>query len=140
MFLIGYIAGFLFNCEYPMREYPYFGASLHNQQPVSTAGFLTGKVFLFGWCEPLCCFRYIDSLLHLHLEIITIYMSTSIFMYTCHMFSGSFQNQGSILNYIYLYILHINLQCALQKGTTFCLGPFFQQNITDQRVKTHAVF
>lgn len=85
-----------------------FSASLDNQQPVSTAGFLTGKVFLFGCCEPLRSFRYIDSLSHLHLEIITIYMSTSIFMYTCHMFAGSFQNQGSILKKkIYIYYTSI---------------------------------
>ena len=85
-----------------------FSASLDNQQPVSTAGFLTGKVFLFGCCEPLRSFRYIDSLSHLHLEIITIYMSTSIFMYTCHMFAGSFQNQGSILKkYFYIYYTSI---------------------------------
>ena len=80
---------------------------------------LNFKVFLFGCCEPLCSFRYIDSLLHLHLEIITIYMSTSIFMYTCYMFPGSFQNQGSILDYIYVYILHINLQCAYKKVPLF---------------------
>ena len=95
---------------------------------MSTAGFLTGKVFLFGCCEPLRSFRYIDSLSHLHLEIITIYMSTSIFMYTCHMFAGSFQNQGSILN---IYILHINLQCAYKKVALFVLGRFFPIHITD---------
>ena len=86
-----------------------FSASLDNQQPVSTAGFLTGKVFLFGCCEPLRSFRYIDSLSHLHLEIITIYMSTSIFMYTCHMFAGSFQNQGSILKKKYIYIYYTSI-------------------------------
>ena len=93
---------------------------------MSTAGFLTGKVFLFGCCEPLRSFRYIDSLSHLHLEIITIYMSTSIFMYTCHMFAGSFQNQGSILKkiYIYIYTTHQSSMC-IQKGSTFCFGSVF---------------
>ena len=142
--LPGYIFGFLFNCVVNIPSMN-IHISVHHctisslcqllvfwrvqphqtklsESKIATVKF---KVFLFSCCEPLCFFRHIDPLLHLHLEIITIYVSTSIFIYTCHMFLPSFQNQWPVSNYKCLYI---NLQSAYKRYHLSYFGSAFPNN------------
>lgn len=135
MFLIGYTAGFLFNCEYLIREYPYLVhhwtiSSLcqllvfWHQTKLSQskiAKFQSVSFWLLWTALQFSLYRFTFASSSRDHNDIHVYIHLHVYM--SHVF-GELSKSRIYFKKKYIHTTHQSSMC-IQKGTTFCFGSGF---------------